>query len=362
MQSLQQLVLCVIVTATATCLGQAVRIETFAEHESVGCEANPTGNPIGGGKGYGDIHETGDFIVSNRKELASALQKAQPGQVIFVPHGVEIDLSGQSTLTIPAGVTLAGTRGKNGSPGARIFSTSPRFTMFATAGDDVRVTGLRIEGQYGGVERLALSGRFLRISHCNVQVDNCEVYNFSGHDAIGAGAGALHTYVHHNHMHHIQRGGLGYPVSVHRGGAAYIIGNHFDYGRHHIAGHGSPGEAYEAAWNLIGEHATSHHFDMHGGRDRGDGTDIAGDWIHIHHNTFQDAKRRHIAIRGTPSDGADIHNNWFARAAEQAVQSTGNTRVFGNVSGPDKTPQKHAFRFVNGKPVECTVKPCRYCP
>jgi hypothetical protein len=46
---------------------------------------------------------------------------------------------------------------------------------------------------------------------------------------------------------------------------------------------------------------------MHGGRDRGDGTDIAGDWIHIHHNTF--VGRKTIHIRGTPNQFRREHDN-----------------------------------------------------
>jgi hypothetical protein len=75
---------------------------------------------------------------------------------------------------------------------------------------------------------------------------------------------------------------------------------------------------------------------MHGGWDRGDGTDIAGDWISIHHNTFQGGQRA-VVIRGVPSQGAEIHHNWFAKPAAQSVVSIGNTRVFRNVYGPGKT-------------------------
>ena len=248
----------VIISALLACTAllqaqQAFRLDTFPHHQSYGCEANPTGNPIGGGNGYGDVHASGDFIVRNSDELVAALREAQAGQVIFLPDGVEIDLAGQATLVIPGGVTLAGSRGRDGSAGALVFNKSASFTMFATGGDFIRVTGLRFEGQHGGTERLTYSGRFLRIGHFNTRVDNCEVYNFSGHDAIGAGQGASDTWIHHNHLHHIQRGGLGYPISVHNGGAAYIIANRIDYARHHIAGYGHPGEAYEAAWNLIGQ-------------------------------------------------------------------------------------------------------------
>jgi len=70
--------------------------------ETFGCEANPTGNPIGGGEGYSDILTTGDFIVSTTDEFLAALKEAKPGQVIYVPDGVEIDLTASSNLRRPA--------------------------------------------------------------------------------------------------------------------------------------------------------------------------------------------------------------------------------------------------------------------
>lgn len=302
--------------------------------ETFGCEANPTGDPIGGGEGYSDIFSTGDFTVNTAAELVAALAKAQPGQVIFVPDGGEIDLTEQATLTIPAGVTLAGTRGLNGSLGARIFTTRKSGRMLSSGGDYVRLTGLRFEGPYAGTEQIADSSYFHSINSYANEVDNCEIYNFNV-AGIGVGSGALNTYIHHNSIHHCQRGGLGYGVSASSTGLR-IIANKFDYCRHHIASSGSPGSSYEAAWNLVGPHAISHHFDMHGGRDRGDGTDIAGDWISIHHNTFQ-GTQRHVGIRGVPSVGAEIHHNWFMNPADKSVSTGGNTRVYRNVYGPERT-------------------------
>jgi len=47
-----------------------------------GAYANPTGNPIGGGKGYNRILTKGDFTVSNAEELLAALRSARKGQVV----------------------------------------------------------------------------------------------------------------------------------------------------------------------------------------------------------------------------------------------------------------------------------------
>ncbi|MBI2300536.1 MAG: PQQ-binding-like beta-propeller repeat protein [Armatimonadetes bacterium] len=312
------------------------RPATYPEHDSIGCEANPTGDPIGGGEGYRDIRTAGDLTVRTRDELLAALKQAKAGQVIFVPDGVEIDLTGQSSLSLPAGVTLAGTRGLRGSAGARLFTTRRATSpLFQTSGDGIRVTGLRLEGPYAGPELIAEFSQGISLTHHNVEVDNCEVYNWNC-VGIGVGGGG-DVRIHHNSIHHCQLSGYGYGV-VTSGANCFIIANKFDWCRHDIASSGSPGDCYEAAWNQVGENATSHRFDMHGGSDRGDGTDIAGDWIHIHHNTFLDAKHRAVVIRGVPSQGADIHHNWLAQpSAKDAVASGGNTRVHRNVCGPGKT-------------------------
>jgi hypothetical protein len=321
-----------------------------AAEETYGCEANPTGNPIGGGAGYSDIFTTGDFTVTTRDEFLQALKQAQPGQVVFVPDGTEIDFTGMRDIAIPERVTLAGTRGLNGSQGARIFTTSrPPFILMRTTGDGVRLTGLRFEGAFGGTEQTAFSNNFFTTTHYQTEVDNCEVSNFN-YRGISVGPGAFGVRIHHNYIHHSQRSGLGYGVRV-DGCSVAIIANKFDYCRHHVASGGTPGASYEAAWNLIMPHATSTHFDMHGGRDRGDSTNIAGDWIHIHHNTFVNPNRA-VGIRGIPSQGADIHNNWFAKPPAKTVYSVGNTRVHDNVYGPEKTPQEKPLEFVGGKPVE----------
>lgn len=303
--------------------------------ETFGCEANPTGNPIGGGEGYKPIFTQGDFTASTPSELLAALKQAKAGQVVFVPHGAEIDLTGKRNIYIPAGVTLAGTRGLDGSPGALIFTDQKAsYVLMRTGGYDVRLTGLRFRGPFAGTERVGFSSRFCSLGHSGAEVDNCEICNFNV-VGLGVAATAIGVRIHHNYIHHCTRGGLGYGVST-SSSDVRIIANHFEHCRHHIASGGRPGSGYEAAWNFIGPGAISHHFDMHGGRDRGDATNIAGDWMHVHHNTFQ-GRHRHVVIRGVPSQGASIHHNWFSGPKAKKVVSRGATKVYRNVYGPDKT-------------------------
>ena len=310
--------------------------------ETFGCEANPTGNPIGGGEGYGDVRSSGDYTAATKDELLAALKKAQPGQVVFVPDGVDMDLTGTMNIGLPGGVILAGTRGLNGSAGARLFTKQKSGTQFVTQGDEARVTGLRIEGPHSGTERTAQNATFLSTGHFRTEIDNCEIYNWNI-QGVYTRLGASQVQVHHNYIHHCQRSGYGYGVVVYSSDV-FIIANKFDYCRHHVAAGGRPGCSYEAAWNLIMPNCTSTCLDMHGGRDRGDGTDIAGDWMDIHHNTFQ-GPQREVGIRGTPSQGAEIHHNWFTNPPDKAVYSVGNTRVYRNVYGPEKKLQEKPIEF-----------------
>jgi hypothetical protein len=105
-----------------------------------------------------------------------------------------------------------------------------------------------------------------------------------------------------------------------------------------IAGTGRPGCAYVARHNVELGTSLSHCFDMHGGRDRKDGTDIAGTAITIHNNTFR-APQKPIAIRGVPQDTCEVYRNWFVKHAPgEAVRAGAKTNVYDNAYGPN--PEK----------------------
>ena len=113
----------------------------------------------------------------------------------------------------------------------------------------------------------------------------------------------------------------------HDGAESCIERNLFDFNRHSIAGTGCPGTGYEAAHNVELGDSLSHCFDMHGGRDRRDGTDIAGTWFRIHHNTFR-AVQTPIVIRGTPEREGVVEYNWFPNH-EQEGKGTNGPAVIG---------------------------------
>jgi hypothetical protein len=296
--------------------------------------------PIGGGPGYTNVIRSGDFTVRTVEELAAALKQAKAGQTVFVPGDVELDCTDlifveDFHIEIPAGVTLAGDRGYKGSPGALIlsddFATRP---LVRAMGPGVRITGLRLRGpdpnrrlehhkrsfnpargddkvQHDYYYRLPMSSG-IQTESDNLEVDNCELSGWSV-SAVSLAAGINH-HIHHSFIHHNQLNGLGYGISHGAGTtiSSLIECNLFDFNRHSIAGTGAPGNSYEARNNVELGESLSHNFDMHGGRDRKDGTDIAGDRISIHHNTFLGAAVRAVVIRGVPREGVSVDHNWFA--------------------------------------------------
>lgn len=320
----------------------ASKNNTWIERNNQIYGAKPGANgPIGGGVGYKNMITKGNYTVKDIDSLLTALEKVKTGQVIFIEGNAEIDCTALTftekfQIKLPTGVTLASNRGYKGSAGAIIrsdnFATSPLINVL---GENVHITGLRIIGpdpkprlEHHKRAHIKLRGdrkemstyyyllpfsRGISLATDSLEVDNCELSGWS-HAAIFLQNGGKH-HIHHNYIHHNQRHGLGYGICHGYGKniSSLIEFNLFNYNRHSIAGTGAPGNSYEACNNIELGESLSHNFDMHGGKDRQDGTDIAGRRILIHHNTFTNPKVRAIAIRGIPEEKAEIYNNWFAQ-------------------------------------------------
>jgi hypothetical protein len=310
--------------------------------------------PIGGGIGYGSITTGGDFEVENLDELIDALSKVKSGQTVFIKGEAEIDLTAdvyidQFFLEIPAGVTLAGNRGHNGSKGAILTSDALKTPiLIKVGGADTRITGLRVRGpnskRYMRHHKRSFSkdglGRdyYYKLPTSNgivatgdrLEVDNCEITAFA-HAGVYLRAGIGHR-IHHNFIHHCQYHGLGYGVS-HDKSSSLIEFNQFNANRHSIAGTGSMESEYIARHNVELGIASSHCFDMHGGRDRKDGSNIAGRKIVIHNNTFLVPDQQAVVVRGEPVDTCEIYQNWFPMHAEvrKVVRGESKTRAYNNL-------------------------------
>jgi hypothetical protein len=326
---------------------------TWVEIDSTvyGAEPDKRG-PIGGAGGYANVIVKGDYIVKDLDALLDALSKAKAGQTVFIPGETQIDLTAriyieQLVLEVSEGLTLAGDRGHGGSKGALLTSDTLKTpVMIRAAGPDVRITGLRILGpnpkRYldhhrrsfgeggGGHEYYYKfpTSNGITTKYPRLEVDNCEISGFA-HAGVYLITAEGH-HIHHNYIHHCQYQGLGYGV-CHDTASSLIEQNLFNWNRHSIAGTGRPGNSYVARNNVELGESLSHCFDMHGGRDRKDGTDIAGTSIEIYNNTFR-AKQTPVVIRGVPRDKCEVHHNWFLKhsQATEAVRASDRTRVFSN--------------------------------
>jgi hypothetical protein len=346
-------------------------------------ECNSTGNPIGGGAGYSDIITENDprviYVASTKDQLLTQLASANLGEVIYVPETANIDLTGIWGTNIPERVTLASNRGYNGSAGGRIFTMSDQpagwgasISMLVVNGNNVRITGLRLEGDETSKVFAGYEGTFGIFSYgfTGVEVDNNEIWGFGQADvtegmyddaasntiqknALAATEiGSTIMNVHHNFLHHSQIEAEGYGVNVVRG-SALVKANLFDTTRHAIAAGGYDWEGYEATYNVyIGSNAYSHIFDVHG--QNGGMGGIAGNTYRIVHNTFLSNTSHAIFIRGVPINDVLITlnrmNNCYETTGDlcwgdppnavQQYNSTGNITMFDNmidgvyVSGP----------------------------
>lgn len=337
--------------------------------KSYGALSNSQMRPLGGGEGYDrfvprppdDESYTGMSIawpmvlgvmVHTADELRAELRAATGSpNTIYVDDAAKINLSycaktptpgdcgdprsgpadcSDFTLAIPPNTTLASGRGRGGSRGALVFSsTFAPCPMLLVNGPGVRITGLRIHGPDSSIENdnrihcvgesflsgVEISGPIPLL--WGTEIDNNEVSSWPGNGI--AVKGIMGVRVHHNVIQFNRRVehngtcgehkyGLGYGVYV-GPGSAIIEANVFDHNRHDIASDGTPGSFYTATYNLVLTGAAGHSFDVHGGADRKDCTNVAGSGFVIHHNTFLQSSEPAVRIRGIPMRGAFMYKN-----------------------------------------------------
>jgi hypothetical protein len=269
--------------------------------------------------------------------LSAALDAAVAGDIVWVEDDAAIDLTGQE-LCIPAGVWLAGGRGQ-GAAGGLLYATEGGDAVLQTCGPDVRITGLRIRGpdpetcpdewpddcpnDVSGDANCAYctdTAYAISTTWDRTEVDNNELSGWT-YAAVGV-HGGLDADVHHNHIHHGWREGLGYGVVVYGTDptSALIRWNRFQAMRHVVAGQGYPDEDYEARDNLVEDQAISHVFDMHGQDEAtGDGSANAGGDIRVHGNIVLVEDQHSIVVRGRPVDGAWFYENCVAPDESEAA-------------------------------------------
>lgn len=289
--------------------------------------------------------------ISTRTGLLAALAAATSGAVIYVDPTANIALNeaADENILIPAGVTLASNRGVGSSAGGRIYTTKAGSgwgkPLFKSAGNGVRVTGIRIEGEClaenaeGSGESTYRMGLWID-GHTGCVVDNCDFKGFAYADVFTANCATDgRPWIHHNYFHESQNQHEGYGVNVY-GGDALIEGNVFHKNRHDVTGDGVSGEMYTFRYNyvtayLLGVTGMSH-IDVHG---LAPSEIVSGARYDIYNNTCAGGREACVHQRGKPTVGTYIHHNVFYGDSTYAgvsggvpiYQSIPSGSPFGNV-------------------------------
>lgn len=277
-----------------------------------------------------------DTTVYSVENLLDVLENAKEGLTIFIPGDRVFDLTGQSKIRIPKGVTIYSDRGKRKSKGALLFTNDINASpLFYTDGENIRISGLRIQGPDSSIvndreinkmvankeaigEKVDVTklnptyavpnSSFLHVYYGNVEVENCEIYNWSYAGVFVRKNGS--ATIHHCYIHHNRRTGLGYGIALDEGHAE-VKANIFNFNRHAVAGTGVRGTSYVASYNIALSNSNGHVFDMHGGRNRNDGTNLAGDSIVIFNNLFFMDKYRPFVLSGVSHYTSKVSKNYL---------------------------------------------------
>ncbi len=321
-----------------------------------GCPSALNGSPLGGGDGYLGAIAAGqaNCVVSTAAALKSALASATPGQIVYVADGATITLASNAQMYsskigfhIPAGVTLAGGRGRPGiTPGSIQVASGFRsgdWCYLIRCGAEAGVCGLNL---YGNQDSTASGYTWTGIS-CGVEtkVHNNEIHGF-GYAGVTALPDVTGVQVHHNYIHHCRGAGHGYGVEVDAVtgvishdddfhlASALVEGNIIDYTRHCVANQSGRG-SYIFRYNYLGPDAAYEaQCDVHGQNDDPGGSPdtmaraggqyvyCAGENVEIYNNTSVCTNANEfVGVRGFPY-GANtilVHHNWLKVTGDPSI-------------------------------------------
>jgi len=285
---------------------------------------------VGGGEGYeaAVTRDQADAVVGTLDELADALSAAGSGDVVFVPGDRKIDF-GSTTLSVPAGVTLASDRGVDGSDGALVHTDAEPTELFGLS-RDARITGLRIRGPWPGDAGGGSSqARGVGVYGDDVEIDNNDVWGFS---FAGVYFGGGDGHVHHNVLRECNMDGLGYGVVTYSGDPL-IEYNYFNNNRHSVASDGSH-YGYRLRFNHFGPVTVKHVIDVHS--PGGVRTEIRNNVVEPVTRTYDGNCAEAVDLDGEPDEGVYVEGNWFFQTdCTFELSGVSNKSISGNHYGTD---------------------------
>lgn len=292
-----------------------------------------------------------DFIVTNKAEFLKAIEKSNSHDIIYIKGNVSIDLSTERNIQIKGGVKLIGDRDiEHEISGAVLFTDiAGVHPFFNIQGDNVLIYGITVKGNDGSIFAKEdvfkretpeyIKNNYLDLYYKNMYatpvssgiatrknnlvIANCELCQWT-YTAVYVQKGAQNIQILSCYIHHNQRFGLGYGVTVDQG-EAIIKNNLFDFNTHSIASTGKKGSRYIVEDNIFCENGKENSWavDMHGGKDRKDGTNLAGDFFIICNNIFYlTNKRKAVVIRGVSRLKSVIENNIIYKDNKSLIEDS----------------------------------------
>jgi hypothetical protein len=261
-------------------------------------------------------------VVDDVEALRARIANAKEGEVIVLNPKSVFDFTDKLPLVLKKKIILKGQKSSDSKERPLFINKKVPYPMISVEADGVVIERIKLEGlqidakkeEIIALNKKGIKGvyqfpvtRGIHVKSNNVVIRDCIIKGFS-HAAIYA-ENALNLLVEHNMITYNQRWGLGYGVALHLKSTAFITRNHFNFNRHSIAGSGSIGQSYEASYNYFGSNHNDSPLDMHGGKDRGDGTNIAGLTVHIHHNKISDGVNFAFIHRGIAQDKVIFEHN-----------------------------------------------------
>lgn len=313
---------------------------------------------------YKDIKAT--YVISNGDDFINSVNKLKSGDIIYIPGEKLINLSGYKNLKIPSNVKIIGDRGQNGSKGALLYTTSSDVQpLFEVVGNNVTFYGIRIRGEDGeklrkedsfkNKSKRYIDDNYLKLYNENMYsspvstaiatfannliVENCEIYQWTN-NGVYFKKGSVGGIVRYCYIHHNQRFGLGYGVTTNQA-EILVEGNLFNFNRHSIASTGRVNSIYVVRGNIFKEGGNeSWAVDMHGGKDKKEGNNIAGTKLEVSNNIFYlKGKAKAVVVRGVPVNPSTVHKNkiiyldnrrTYGKNSFSQYNGKGNFRFFDN--------------------------------
>jgi hypothetical protein len=260
---------------------------------------------------------TGFVNVSSADGLQQTLANATPGAVILVTANIDFQRLA-APFPVPARVTIRGERrGVALGPQISLPDGPDGSGLFVTAGDHVRITGLRLRGagrtrRTPGLKAINGNANFpASIDHNDVSDWPLSAIDLNGDQGDELNCPAvlpvrqqivrvIRNYIHDNYY--------GYGVVSGSGSNPLVFANTFQKNHHGVSSDGFAFSAYSALSNLFLSGSEDSDVDMHG--ESGDGGashdfgGIGGLGAEVRGNTFLGTDKTNFGVRGTPCSGA----------------------------------------------------------